>query len=66
MSDFQKIALQQTMKSINEPVYCRICGRDLKQPYGDTHKSSEEFHGNKDMEIQYRRHMRDCSGWNKK
>jgi len=30
--DFTAIALQQAYKSINDPVYCRYCGKDIKQP----------------------------------
>ncbi|MEB9509633.1 hypothetical protein P4I85_14640 [Bacillus cereus] len=29
---FHQIAMQQAMQSINEPVYCRYCGKDIKQP----------------------------------
>ncbi len=30
--DYQQIMLQQAIQSMNEPVYCRYCGRDIKQP----------------------------------
>lgn len=29
---FQQIMIQQAVKAIHEPVYCRYCGKDIKQP----------------------------------
>lgn len=37
---FHQIAMQQTMQSINEPVYCRYCGKDIKQPSKESSFSS--------------------------
>lgn len=32
MPDFKPFALQQVYRSINQPVYCRYCGKDIKEP----------------------------------
>lgn len=30
--DFTQIMMQQVSKALNEPVYCRYCGKNLKEP----------------------------------
>jgi hypothetical protein len=29
---FQQIMMQQAQQSLDSPVYCRYCGKDIKQP----------------------------------
>ena len=29
--DFNQIMMQQAMKQVNEPIYCRYCGKDFKR-----------------------------------
>ncbi|QHW35851.1 hypothetical protein GZH47_33715 (plasmid) [Paenibacillus rhizovicinus] len=29
---FTQIAMQQTLQAVDAPVYCRLCGRNVKEP----------------------------------
>lgn len=33
---FDQIMMQQAIKTVNEPVYCRYCGKNLKDPSSES------------------------------
>lgn len=39
---FHKIMVQQAMQEIEEPVYCRFCGHNIKEPSYNSTKVSLE------------------------
>jgi hypothetical protein len=40
--DFSEYIINETYKKINAPVYCRICGKDLKYASIENDKGNEE------------------------
>jgi hypothetical protein len=38
--DFSKIMFQQAQKSVDSPVYCRFCGKNVKEPTSNSPRGS--------------------------
>lgn len=41
--DYQQIMMQQASKSLNEPTYCRYCGKDIKGPTAQSKQSEKGY-----------------------
>lgn len=54
MQNFHDFILQQKIKEVEEPVYCRFCGRNVKEPYID---SNNNWNQNLSWEIQHQAHV---------
>lgn len=53
---FDQIMIQQAQKSIESPIYCRFCGKNVKEP--TIHSYQEDWRKYLDWEIQNHAHVK--------
>jgi hypothetical protein len=58
LTDFTRIMYSQAQRQLDEPCWCRYCGRDIKQPGENSTKDNMTGHWYSDWEIQNNAHIK--------
>ena len=55
--NFEQIMIQQAQREVEKPVYCRVCGQDIKKPSKySAGGEMGDWKRNQDWELEYKVH----------